>query len=129
MSYNVLAGRQHTYVDDLESFYYVLLEACLDFKGPRSRTSEVPLPLLTWHDEGAAKSKEGNFIGSNFRHEIKPWWGESFRVLIEKFHEKLHNMWRDKFLELRLGTPAPNIVASTLYRSILDDIETTLSSI
>ncbi|HEV7737866.1 MAG TPA: hypothetical protein VGO47_10910, partial [Chlamydiales bacterium] len=119
MSYNVLAGRQHTYIDDLESFYYVLVEACLGFTGPHSRTPELPLLLFKWFGEMAATSKEGHLIQRDFDHEIQSWWGEPFRVLIEKFHEKLHNLWRDNFLELRLGQPAPSLVASTFYASIL----------
>ena len=75
----------HTYLDDLESFFYVLCWILASFEGPGNRVAEVPQLVALWDDPASHILKLGLFSGE-FILPVSPWFGLSFRNLAAHLH-------------------------------------------
>jgi len=81
MSRNVLNEESpHTYLDDLESFFYVLCWILVTFKGPGKTRKVTPQLIALWDDIGAPEYKHGHFM-LDFKFLVDPWFGACFRDL------------------------------------------------
>jgi serine/threonine protein kinase len=95
MSRNLLQNgleSSHSYLDDLESFYYVLCWLICEYDGPGDvRTSRVTktLPQLRNLDskDGATKSEH---IRNDFDLPIQPWFGQIFQEMAMQLHGFFH---------------------------------------
>ncbi|KII91911.1 hypothetical protein PLICRDRAFT_28393 [Plicaturopsis crispa FD-325 SS-3] len=85
-SVQVLLGHlPHTYLDDLESFFYVLCSICFDYEHGGKHVPERPVFLRKWeaHDaESAALAKWGFFSLSRELPELPLYFGDPFRKLL-----------------------------------------------
>ncbi|KAF8522008.1 hypothetical protein JB92DRAFT_2888933 [Gautieria morchelliformis] len=91
MSRNLLQKKHassHSYLDDLESFYYVLSWLICEYDGPgdvrTSRVTKTP-PQLKKLDskDGATKSEH---IRNDFDLPIQPWFGQIFQEMAMQLH-------------------------------------------
>ncbi|KAF8461314.1 hypothetical protein JB92DRAFT_3072201 [Gautieria morchelliformis] len=101
MSRNILEGKNpHTYIDDLESFYFVLCWIFMAYTGPDKPTPKTVLPgkadtgsdkpklkpvlpgkAAWWDDEDACAMKGGHFASRDFLLPLDSWFNGCFREL------------------------------------------------
>lgn len=72
--------RPHSYLDDLESFFYILLWMCVAYGSPGNPKQELPVVLNRWCLEdpalcGGAKRID---LSDRYEYEIEPLISESF---------------------------------------------------
>jgi Fungal protein kinase len=104
MSRNVLDGENpHTYIDDLESFYFVLCWILMVYSGPHEARATPPKRALWWDDEDSATMKIGHFGRENFRLPVDPWFGPYFKTLAIDLWDFFHVRCQDT--EQPLSTP------------------------
>ena len=90
MSWKALEGNEpHTCLDDLESFYYVMVY--LVRLHAEKRKDVLPFPLSEWARPSASGSKHGFFL-SRFDYAIDPRLGKPFKTLVEGLHTVFRNM-------------------------------------
>jgi hypothetical protein len=85
MSRNVLDAGPHTYLDDLESFYYVLCWILVVYERPRAWMAELPELISSWDEPGSSNIKQG-LLNHDFNFSVAPWFGGSLRRLIGRLH-------------------------------------------
>src|SRR6266481_652229 len=89
MSRNALkAFGPHTYLDDLESFYFVWCWILVAFEGPCKHKAEIPNPIALWDHPTAPLFKYGQ-LGGAFELPTAPWFGRSLRRLAVHLHQFL----------------------------------------
>ena len=86
MSGNALEGEApHTFLDDLESFYYVMLYIAVVYTAPDCRKDTLPPRLQDWTRPFPEDAKLG-FIMSNARLRVDVWFGTPFQTDYTIFH-------------------------------------------
>jgi Fungal protein kinase len=82
MSRNVLEGEgPHTYLDDLESFYFVLTWILMVYSGPRKAKVILPDVAEFWDDPDSSTLKRGHFGLRRCSVSVDPWFGPCFQAL------------------------------------------------
>ncbi|KIJ36399.1 hypothetical protein M422DRAFT_69713 [Sphaerobolus stellatus SS14] len=110
--------RAHSCIDDLESFYYVLVYICAARVGPGKILSPLPDFLQTWKTPTGGYHKF-DFIGTPFKWKVQPWFGAIFETLVSQFHAILCNHRRAQKLAVRNKGELPILVASNVYSQML----------
>lgn len=83
MSRNVLKGNDpHTYIDDLESFYYVICWIVAGYERPGVGKSPIPKGLNLWDLSEAYIFKDGLMVEDPC-YAVSPWFGSSLRKLLK----------------------------------------------
>jgi Fungal protein kinase len=91
MSGKVLQGKMpHTYLDDLESFYYVLCWILMVYTAPHKVKREPPRIALFWDDPRSHIIKIGQITSDYINLPLEPWFGPCF----QKLAGRLHNFFR-----------------------------------
>ncbi|KAF8520515.1 hypothetical protein JB92DRAFT_3094664 [Gautieria morchelliformis] len=87
MSRNALDGkRPHTYIDDLEAFYFVLCWILMVYSGPH-KVKAVPKQAAWWDLPDAFVMKEGHFGIREFRLPVDRWFGPCFKTLASRLFD------------------------------------------
>ncbi|KAF8478768.1 hypothetical protein JB92DRAFT_3133895 [Gautieria morchelliformis] len=106
MSRNILEGKNpHTYIDDLESFYFVLCWILMVYSGPDKPKPKTVLPRQAawWDDEDACAMKGGHLASRVFLLPLDTWFGPSFRALAINLCDffRLRSLGLTKFVSAR----------------------------
>ncbi|KAF8530000.1 hypothetical protein JB92DRAFT_557978 [Gautieria morchelliformis] len=90
MSGRVLEGKvPHTYLDDLESFYYVLCWILMVHTAPR--VQRTPPSIASYWDKSMSHAiKLGQIASYAFDLPLEPWFGSCFQVLASRLHNFFH---------------------------------------
>jgi hypothetical protein len=122
MSGNALRGNEpHTYLDDLESFFYAMIYITLAYTAPGCPKKDLPHPLSRWDEPFAADAKEG-FIGLDFHLDVEVWFGAPFQNLLERLHSIFKNILRQKVTADHRGKPLPVVNHVQVYETMLSHI-------
>ncbi|KAJ3503631.1 hypothetical protein NMY22_g18183 [Coprinellus aureogranulatus] len=99
----------HDYLDDLESFLYVLTHLMYGWTAPGQEISPRPTFLLDWDNETphiAHQLKELFMLKDIDFKRVAPFWGEACRDLLESFHDyMLDNIVREKLRIIKIEDP------------------------
>jgi hypothetical protein len=88
MSRDVLDGKKvHTYLDDLESFYFVLSWILMVYTGPRTTRSKFPSEAAYWDEPDSARLKGGYFGIQGFKASVDPWFGPCLHELVKRLFD------------------------------------------
>jgi hypothetical protein len=119
----VLEGGPHAYLDDLESFYYVLCTIAAGYTSPGIQRVPRPTLLKGFDDPYAAIIKEGFIISRRgFELPVSAWFGEPMRTLCVKLHSFFRTRYRAaEDAEVERRTP-PRRVAPDDYAEFLKHI-------
>lgn len=110
MSRNVLEGKNtHDYLDDLESFYFVLMSIIVLFNGPNSPKREPPDDIRRFAGERALAQKTSHFLQTRFSLEITDWFGAPFRNLASRLQSLFGTRLRNARLAEFDGENAPPV--------------------
>jgi hypothetical protein len=89
MSRNAHEGKKpHTYIDDLESFYFVICWILMVYSGPH-KVRAPPKEAAWWDLPEAFIMKQGHFLIPRFQLPIDPWFGPSFEALATRLFDFL----------------------------------------
>ena len=120
MSHKALNGIEpQTCLDDLESFYYVLLY--LARRHMRTEYSGLPPPLDSWEQASASEAKHGYFL-LKFRFVTDPRLGKPFQTLVERLHSVFRDMFLQAILAEERGEPPPAVNHEEVYDMMLSHV-------
>jgi hypothetical protein len=120
MSRNVLKGIEpQTCLDDLESFYYVLVYFARIHMGDKYPHRPLPTPLDYW-DHPSAYDYKFAFLLYPFEYVIDPRLGKPFQTLVER----LHSVFRDILVQALLADrgPPPVVNPEEVYDMMLSHV-------
>ena len=88
----------HDYLDDLESFLYVLGWICFGYEMPGKPKCPQPDFLCGWEDSNPtiASLFKWNFFTAFHLPKMSPWFGKPFKTLLTNFREFLSEEIRRK---------------------------------
>ena len=122
MSRKTLKGIEpQTCLDDLESFYYVLLYIARIHMDPERAVRSLPPPLDGWDDSRAWWAKQG-FISTEFSFTTDPRLGEPFQTLVGRLHSVFTNILFKQVFAGRRGEPPPAINHDEVYDLMLSHV-------
>jgi hypothetical protein len=122
MSRDVLRGEHpHTYLDDLESFYYVLSWMVAVHSGPSLFTGYRPAILSLWDYPNAETHKQLALSDISILTRVEPWFGAFFHGLLCK----MHDFFRDRRPEY-CSPPSDDLDSTRDYGMFLSHIRETL---
>ena len=122
MSRNALKGIEpQTYLDDLESFYYVLLYIARIHMDIRISGQRLPSPFDPWEGPTAFESKSG-FIPNIFDYDVDPRLGKPFQTLVERMHAVFRNMLIRALLAHTRDEPPPVVNHEEVYNMMLSHV-------
>jgi hypothetical protein len=88
MSRNALEGkRPHTYIDDLESFYFVLCWILMVYSGPHKPRAAPPKQAVWWDISDSFTMKQGHFGRPKFHLPVDAWFGPCFSALAARLYD------------------------------------------
>jgi len=123
MSRNVLRETgPHTYLDDLESFFFVLCWILVAYQRPGIIRVEMPDTISLWDDPGSYLYKIG-LLASEFKLPVSPWFGQSLRALLVR----LHGFFNKR--EALLGRPPSDPDPVRDYDEFLSHIEQSITDL
>ena len=130
MSRNALKGIEpQTCLDDLESFYYVLLYIARIHMGSKFSGGRLPSPLTFWDGPRAFVNKTA-FILSSFAEVTDPRLGKPFQTLAERLHSVFRNIMVQAFIADGRDEPPPVVNHEDIYdlmlshvRDAIDDLD------
>ncbi|KAF8576675.1 hypothetical protein K439DRAFT_1397152 [Ramaria rubella] len=126
MSHNLLQSWQqqrHSYLDDLESFYYVLCWMVCIYDGPGdqhgSHIEETPPVLAAWdaRDEGAAKRQH---MHEEFSLPVQPYFGDAVREMTMRLHD---------FFKYRTRGDGPSLDVNRDYDEFIGYVKTAIQHV
>ena len=121
MSRNALKGIEpQTCLDDLESFYYVLLYLARRHMGTKFSRS-LPSPLNAW-DHPLASSLKHGFLSHEFEYPTDPQLGKPFRTLVGRLHSVFRNILVQAFLADCRDEPPPILYHEDIYDMMLSHV-------
>ena len=121
MSRNALKGIEpQTCLDDLESFYYVLLYLARKHMGSKF-SRDLPTPLDGWNRPLASSMKHG-FLFHEFEFPTDPLLGKPFRTLVERLHSVFRNILVQDFLAKFSHEPPPIVHHEEIYDKMLSHV-------
>ncbi|KAF8587455.1 hypothetical protein K439DRAFT_1630751, partial [Ramaria rubella] len=110
MSRNALEGiKPQTYLDDLESFYYVLVYISLLYRGPG------------WILPSALHNKRG-FLAIRFKGKVSPW-------LVENLHSVFFQIILRWLIAQENEQPPPNVDDTEVYATMLSHVREAIDSV
>src|SRR5882724_9263185 len=116
MSGNALEGEApHTFLDDLESFYYVMLYIAMVYTAPDCPKEELPRPLYGWNHRPLPSDAKQGFLVSDFRPQANVWFGAPFQTLLDRLHSIFQKVFRQNFLAEFEGQPRPVVNRDEVY--------------
>ncbi len=119
MSRNALEGKEvHSCMDDLESFYYVLVFIVLAYSGPKSPKDSIVSPLDDWRRPLAFKAKEGYFF-FDFKYKLSDWFGAPFKNLAIQLHSIFKTHLIQRFIAEHQNTSQPVLDPAHVYDQFL----------
>jgi len=122
MSGSAIEGEApHTFLDDLESFYYVMLYIAMVYTAPDRRKEDLPALLSEWSKPLASDSKPG-FLISDSRPKVSVWFGEPFQNLVDRLHSIFKNIFRQNFSAEFKGQPKPVVNRDEVYDTMISHI-------
>jgi hypothetical protein len=87
-------GVKHSYIDDLESFYYVFCWLVCVYDGPgdisSSRLENIPEALAAL--DGQDVEAKFNHLSEPFDLPVLPWFGDVFRDMMKQLHDLLQKL-------------------------------------
>ncbi|KIJ36656.1 hypothetical protein M422DRAFT_261009 [Sphaerobolus stellatus SS14] len=117
MSYNVTQRRRkHSYLDDLESFYYVFCWLICGYNGPRDSRVKTPDALKALESKDGGESKLLH-LQNPFDLPVQSWFGPSIHELAVQLHD---------FCQSRLEASGPCPDADRDYAEYLGHIKDTI---
>jgi Fungal protein kinase len=91
MSGKVLEGNMpHTYLDDLESFYYVLCWILMVYTAPHKVKRTPPALASCWDSSLSHAYKMGQIASYTFNLPLEPWFGPCFQKLASRLRNFFH---------------------------------------
>jgi Fungal protein kinase len=85
MSRGVLEGENpHTYLEDLESFYFVLCWILMVYSGPHKAKTIPPKQAAWWDLPDSSTLKRGHIGAPRFQLPLEPWFGPCFQTLASR---------------------------------------------
>jgi len=123
MSWNVLKGdTPHTFLDDLESFFYVMFYIAMTYTAPDCRKEELPDLLYDWnHYPLPSDAKQGFFLADS-TPKVSVWFGAPIQNLLNRLHSIFKNILRQKYLAEYDGQPRPVVNRDEVYETMLSHI-------
>ncbi|KAF8587439.1 hypothetical protein K439DRAFT_825968 [Ramaria rubella] len=129
MSRNALEGiKPQTYLDDLESFYYVLVYISLLYRGPGLLKEDLPPPLDRWILPSALHNKRG-FLAIRFKGKVSPWFGKPFQRLVENLHSVFFQIILRWLIAQENEQPPPNVDDTEVYATMLSHVREAIDSV
>ena len=122
MSRNTLKGIEpQTCLDDLESFYYVLLYIATIHMDTKFSRRGLPSPLTLWDGPRAFASKT-DFILSRFAEVTDPRLGKPFQKLAERLHSVFRKIMVQAFIADGRDEPPPVVNHEEIYDMMLSHV-------
>ncbi|KAF8648210.1 hypothetical protein AX16_006349 [Volvariella volvacea WC 439] len=134
MSVNVLRieAHLHDYLDDLQSFFYVLAWICIAYDGPGQRKSTLPQILRAWSTLSRCsffvdKSAHHMEFEQHFAQNVSPYFGDVFVSLLRN----LHNIFWQVDQKATFAAPRPghDYNPEEVYDRYLAAIDVALSAL
>src|SRR5882724_10089082 len=122
MSGNALEGKApHTFLDDLESFYYAMLYIAMVYTAPDCRKEKLPPRLHDWTRPFPEGAKLG-FLLSDACPPVGAWFGTPFQTLLDRIHSIFQKIFKQKFLAEVKGQPLPVVNHHEVYDTMISHI-------
>ena len=129
MSRNTLKGIEpQTCLDDLESFYYVLLYIARIHMDPELAVRSLPPPLDGWDDPRAWWAKQG-FISLKFDWPTDPRLGKPVETLVGRLHSVFKDMLFQKIFAEERGEPPPAVNHDEVYELMLSHVRDAINEL
>ena len=112
----------HTYLDDLESFYFVWCWILVAFEGPGKPKAETPKHIALW-DHPASSLIKYSQLNRDLKLPIAPWFGNSLHRLAVHLHG---------FFEFRfhlIGKPLSALHPTKHYDEFLAHIQQSITDL
>lgn len=131
---NILNERgYHRHIEDLESFFYVLVWVCFTALSPGLQVANLPELLEDFEQIKArrAAASKSIFLERGQKYKVLPYWGEAFQKLLVNFLKffmarKLHWSPPD---ESELPSPFPDEDVQNDYNEYLGIVDTTIAEL
>ena len=122
MSRNALKGIEpQTYLDDLESFYYVFVYLIL-LNGEKPVPGyNLPSPLDEWARPAASSCKYG-FLFSEFNYKTDPRFGQPLETLVKRLHSVFRKIIVQAFLAENRDELLPIVNHEEVYDTMLSHV-------
>ncbi|KAF8648219.1 hypothetical protein AX16_006357 [Volvariella volvacea WC 439] len=127
-----IGNYHHDYLDDLQSFFYVLAWICIAYDGPGKRKSTLPQMLQSWSkrsDHSFIREKSAHHVGfeRHFAQNVSPYFGDVFTNLLRD----LHNIFWHVKPGATFAAPLPgcNYNPEEIYDRFLSAIDVALSAL
>jgi hypothetical protein len=107
-----------SYLDELESFFYILVHIMFSFHKPRTVPKPQPLFLELWATEDASRSgdrKIGFTMDVIPTREIPAFWGRPCRTLLKEFQSVIQEILR-KGMDIRYNEDTTDDEKLKAYR-------------
>jgi Fungal protein kinase len=128
-SRNVLEGGPHTYIDDLESFFYVICFIVAEYKRPFTPVRPRSGLMEAWESKFSMQVKHGWITCRSFNVGVSDWFGEPFRKLGASLHSFFERRsWNAREARENGRTPPPQI-PSVDYEEFISYIVEAISAI
>ncbi|KAJ3525594.1 hypothetical protein NMY22_g10509 [Coprinellus aureogranulatus] len=102
----------HDYLDDLESFFYVLVHLMYGWTGVEEEIKPRPSFMTDWDDDTprlAFKTKRLFIVEEIDLEDVAPFWGDVCRELLESFHDFIRDIVRKKDKVMKLVDPVARL--------------------
>jgi hypothetical protein len=111
----------NTYLDDLESFYYVFCSIVVGYMSPGA--PRVPLPAIVkgWAEDYAWPMKHGHIV-KPFDLPVSEWFGGAIRKLCVQLHSFFHTRDWATALAIHEGRDPPHPTPTIDYDEFLSHI-------
>ncbi|KAF8584582.1 hypothetical protein K439DRAFT_1566433 [Ramaria rubella] len=119
MSERALKGETHTFMDDLESFYYVLVYIGRTYSGPRTMRKDAKTlqPMVNWDQPRASGVKKGFLIDEFYK--ANDWFGKPYQTLLERTHSIFNDLLREQLMASVGGHPPPVANSTEVYNMMV----------
>lgn len=113
-NYKLDRGISRDYLDDLESFYYLLCKICATYVGPKMQSMTIPDFIKNWDQSNpskAASAKMNTMLYEDFKPTVTKYFGKIFQHLLEDlgdfFATVIERKRKDRIARERTGKAAP----------------------
>ncbi|KAF8648185.1 hypothetical protein AX16_006324 [Volvariella volvacea WC 439] len=122
----------HDYLDDLQSFFYVLTWICIAYEGPGQKKSELPSMLQAWLQDDLdehikSKAEQHSSFDEYSALHVSPYFGEVFVHLLRDLQAIFWQLNPEESLPIPL--PGSSYNAEEIYDRFLSAIDKALSAL